>query len=149
MEPLSSQHKTDQSDKTQQVSASTSAPTAALAAESQTKTPKLNNLFQQLPQDQSQEQFEALLTQPGVKLERIVSNGQSTPEGEWYDQAWDEWVMILQGEAGLLIEGQQTLQMRPGDSILLPAHCRHRVEWTSPEQTTIWLALHLGDGCTD
>lgn len=155
MEPLSSRHKTDQSDKTQQVSASTkvrastSAPTAALAAESQTKTPKLNNLFQQLPQDQSQEQFEALLTQPGVKLERIVSNGQSTPEGEWYDQAWDEWVMILQGAAGLLIEGQQTLQMGLGDSILLPAHCRHRVEWTSPEQTTIWLALHLGDGGTD
>lgn len=110
---------------------------------------QLKNLFQQLPNDKTQEHFEALLMQPGVKLERIVSNGQSTPEGEWYDQAWDEWVMILQGEAGLLIEGQETLHMKAGDSIMLPAHCRHRVEWTSEQQTTLWLALHLGDAVTD
>jgi len=114
--------------------------------------PSLINLLHHLPSDIEQEQFESLLTQPGVKLERIISNGQSTPEGEWYDQAWDEWVMILQGEAELLLElgkdqeiRQEKRTMTVGDSILIPAHCRHRVEWTSNKGPTIWLALHLGE----
>lgn len=104
----------------------------------------MNNLFAELPEDRAQEHFQEFLALPGVKLERIVSYGQSTPEGEWYDQDWGEWVMVLQGEAGLLLEQDHKLiHMKSGDQYFLPAHCRHRVEWTLKDQPTIWLALHL------
>ncbi|MDI3325019.1 cupin domain-containing protein [Pontibacterium granulatum] len=106
----------------------------------------MKSVLTDLPADKVQEHFEDLLTRPGVKLERIVTYGQATPPGEWYDQAWDEWVMIVQGEAKLLMaRDEQLLHMKPGDHVLLPAHCRHRVEWTPEGQTTIWLALHLGE----
>lgn len=106
----------------------------------------MKSMLTDLPADKAQEHFEELLTRPGVKLERIVTYGQATPLGEWYDQAWDEWVMVVQGEAKLLLElGDQLLHMKPGDHVMLPAHCRHRVEWTPDDQTTIWLALHLGE----
>ena len=80
-----------------------------------------------------------------IKLERIISTGQATPEGEWYDQESPEWVVLLRGEALLLFEGDtEAMRLGPGDYIHIPAHCRHRVEWTHPEQPTIWLALHYG-----
>ncbi|WP_370280741.1 cupin domain-containing protein [Pontibacterium sp.] len=106
----------------------------------------MKSMLTDLPADKAQEHFEDLLARPGVKLERIVTYGQATPAGEWYDQAWDEWVMVVQGEAKLLLEqGEQLLHMKPGDHVMLPAHCRHRVEWTPEDKTTIWLALHLGE----
>lgn len=106
----------------------------------------MKSMLNDLPTDKTQEHFEDLLMRPGVKLERIVTHGQATPPGEWYDQAWDEWVMVVQGEARLLLgQHEQLLHMKPGDHVLLPAHCRHRVEWTPEDQTTIWLALHLGE----
>lgn len=91
------------------------------------------------------EHFETLLERPGVRVERIISTGQATPEGEWYDQSWDEWVLLLSGEALLLLEGGAARRLLPGDALLLPAHCRHRVDWTSTDEPTIWLALHFGE----
>ncbi len=77
-------------------------------------------------------------------MERIVSLGQQTPPGEWYDQSDDEWVLLLSGAARLLIEGEsQASALQPGDCLLLPAHVRHRVEWTDPAQPTVWLAFHF------
>jgi cupin 2 domain-containing protein len=101
------------------------------------------NLLDDLPPAGSDEVFEPLLERAGVRLERIVSSGQSTPPDAWYDQGQDEWVMIVAGAARLCIEGQGVFDMKPGDSVFLPAHCRHRVEWTDPGQRTVWLALHL------
>lgn len=76
-------------------------------------------------------------------LQRIVSHGQATPPGEWYDQAEDEWVALLAGSAGLRIEGLPTpLELKPGDHLRLPAGLRHRVEWTSADPPAVWLALH-------
>jgi cupin 2 domain-containing protein len=103
---------------------------------------KAVNLLYGLPARRQDELFETLLLQPGFHLERILSWGQVTPDGEWYDQAQDEWVLLLGGAARLLVEGQKELALRPGDAVLLPAHHRHRVVWTDPEQTTVWLALH-------
>lgn len=100
------------------------------------------NLLSQLPAAQPNEVFESLLRHPGFHLERILSWGQVTPEGEWYDQAQNEWVLLLAGAARLLVEGQEALALGPGDAVLLPAHCRHRVIWTDPEKATVWLALH-------
>lgn len=109
--------------------------------------PELRNLFEiaTLPTG-AQELFEPLY-QSGqghrVLLERIVSSGQVTPPDEWYDQAWDEWVMLLQGEAELGWDGGPSQRLRAGDSLMIPAGRRHRVTFTSQEPPCIWLALHL------
>lgn len=107
----------------------------------------VNNLFSGIPADVPQEVSEILLEPPGFYLERIISCGQATPPGEWYDQETREWVVLLSGAAGLLFEGETEVRvMRPGDYVLIPAHCRHRVAWTDPAQKTVWLALHYREG---
>lgn len=101
------------------------------------------HLLDGLPPPGPDEVIEPLLERAGVRLERIVSSGQSTPPGAWYDQEQDEWVMVVAGAARLCIEGQGVFDMKPGDTVFLPARCRHRVEWTDPRQPTVWLALHV------
>lgn len=79
-----------------------------------------------------------------MRLERILSTGQSTSPGQWYDQDGDEWVVLLSGSAGLLVEGAKEISiMRPGDYLLIPPHTRHRVEWTEAGRETVWLAVHV------
>jgi len=79
-----------------------------------------------------------------VRIERIVSTGQVTPEGQWYDQETDEWVLVVAGAARLRIEGEEAdRELTEGDWMLLPAHCRHRVTWTRAEPPTIWLAVRF------
>ena len=103
------------------------------------------NLFADLPAGAAEEVFSDLLKRPGVRIERIVSTGQASPPDFWYDQAWDEWVVLLSGGAGLIIEGQPELNLSPGDYVFLPAHTRHRVSWTAVDQATVWLAVHIGE----
>ncbi len=104
----------------------------------------IRNLFQEIPESTVNEIIELLLKTDHCKLERIVSRGQKTPPGEWFDQEMNEWVILLSGSAGLLLEGEtDAYTMRPGDYIHIPAHRRHRVEWTDPKQKTVWLALHF------
>lgn len=103
------------------------------------------NIFANLPKALPDEVMETLAEVGSVRIERIVSNGQATPEGEWYDQGWDEWVLLLAGSAGLLIENEGAERtLRAGDYLMIPAHCRHRVAWTDPREKTIWLAVHIG-----
>lgn len=107
-------------------------------------TPIVANLFASLPPGGGAEQTQALLARPGLKIERIVSHGQTTPPGRWYDQDQDEWVLVVTGAATLKFETDLTpCRLGPGDYLLIPAHCRHRVEWTDPKVATVWLALHL------
>jgi cupin 2 domain-containing protein len=104
------------------------------------------NLLAAIPGELPGELFETLLERPGCRVERIVSRAHATPEGQWYDQGWDEWVLLLKGAAALQIDGEASLhELHPGDYLLLPAHRRHRVAWTAAEGDTVWLALHLGD----
>lgn len=105
----------------------------------------LRNIFADLAADTGEERFEALLDRPGLRIERIVSTGHASPPGFWYDQPHDEWVLLLRGSAGLAIDGEAELTLRPGDFVLLPAHCRHRVSWTSDTEPTVWLAVHVDD----
>ncbi|SPA24625.1 conserved hypothetical protein, RmlC-like cupin domain [Cupriavidus taiwanensis] len=101
------------------------------------------NLFASVPAGAAQEIFEPLLQRPGLRIERIVSNGQASPAGFWYHSAQVEWVLLLSGSAALEIEGQPgEHRMAPGDWLHLPAHCRHRVAWTDAGQPTVWLAVH-------
>lgn len=103
-----------------------------------------SSLLADLPENLAEERFETLLETGAFRLERILSLGHATPAGEWYDQARDEWVMLIQGAARLSIEGRDdALTLKPGDTVRLPARCRHRVEWTSPDDVTVWLALHF------
>jgi cupin 2 domain-containing protein len=103
----------------------------------------LGNIYADLAASRETEQFTDLLAAPGLRLERIVSLGQATPPGEWLDQERAEWVILLRGTARLLFEGEANARdLKPGDHVAIPAHCRHRVEWTAPDEPTIWLALH-------
>ena len=102
------------------------------------------NLFRGIPRALPGELIEPLLETPAVRLERIVSAGHATAPGTWYDQARDEWVVLLRGSARLRIEGEAAARtLRPGDYLLIPAHCRHRVEATDASGPTVWLALHV------
>jgi cupin 2 domain-containing protein len=95
---------------------------------------------------QAEELVEILMEAPGLRLERIVSTGQATAEGDWYDQAWDEFVVLVSGAARLRIEGEdEDRRLEAGDWILLPAHCRHRVTWTQTALPSVWLAMHYED----
>jgi cupin 2 domain-containing protein len=103
----------------------------------------INNLFTHITQASDSEVFETLLQTDALKLERVVSTGQATPPGQWYDQDRDEWVVLLSGSAGLLFDGERDIRvLKPGDYLLIPAHTRHRVEWTETVTETVWLALH-------
>lgn len=103
------------------------------------------NLFAALPAASREEVVDALVQASDIQIERIVSTGQVTPPGQWYDSAREEWVALLAGAARLRFEdemGERTLA--PGDWLHIPAHARHRVEWTDPARPTVWLAVHFG-----
>jgi cupin 2 domain-containing protein len=103
----------------------------------------VGNLFADLPSHASAELVDVLVTARGVRVERIVSTGQATPPGQWYDQATDEWVVVLAGRARLRVEGEHDVrELNPGDHVVLRAHVRHRVESTDPSMPTVWLAVH-------
>ncbi|HEX5328286.1 MAG TPA: cupin domain-containing protein [Acetobacteraceae bacterium] len=108
-----------------------------------------DNLLAALPGGAMQEQFTAILSSPHVRIERIVSTGQSSPPGFWYDQDWDEWVLLIAGSAGLRIEQEgHTRPLRPGDHVTIPAHVRHRIDWTDCTKPTVWLAVHCLSAAT-
>ncbi|AOY90673.1 cupin [Cupriavidus sp. USMAA2-4] len=105
------------------------------------------NLFAGVPVGAADEVFTALLERRGLKIERIVSNGQASPPGFWYDSQQEEWVLLLEGSAAVQIEGEAAPRLlQPGTWLRLPAHCRHRVAWTEAGRPTVWLAVHY-DGC--
>ena len=102
----------------------------------------MRNLFADIPNDLTNEVFETLLTATGFRIERIVSYGQASPESFWCDQNEHEFVLLLKGAARLRLENDgQLVELKPGDFLNIPAHRRHRVDWTTPDEPTIWLAV--------
>ena len=102
------------------------------------------NIFTAGPNVLAAEQTLELYSAPNITIEKIVSTGQASPVGFWFDQGWTEWVILLSGSAGLLVEGEASIRtLRPGDFLELAAHVRHRVEWTAADQPTVWLAMHI------
>jgi cupin 2 domain-containing protein len=106
----------------------------------------LSNLLADLPDHLPDELVTTLLESADVRIERIISHGHTSPEDFCYDQEQHEWVVVLRGAARLRIQDQeQVIEMKPGDFVNIPAHTKHRVEWTAPDEPTIWLAIHYGD----
>jgi cupin 2 domain-containing protein len=104
---------------------------------------KLENIFNIKNINGDKEIFEILAKGNGdFKIERIISHGQTTPADEWYDQDAEEWVMVLQGDAKILFEDGTVLDLSTGNYILIKAHCKHRVIYTSNGPPCIWLAIH-------
>jgi cupin 2 domain-containing protein len=105
---------------------------------------KSGDLLADVPGNSAEEKISVIAQTPGARIERIVSTGQASPPGFWYDQNSTEWVFLISGSAGLLIEGESESRiLRPGGYVEIPPHARHRVEWTDADQPTVWLALHL------
>ncbi|KJH67804.1 cupin domain-containing protein [Chromobacterium violaceum] len=102
-----------------------------------------NNLFDHIPGELPEEWCQEILSGgQGFRMERIVSNGHCSPDGFWYDQDEHEWVSLLSGAAILeFAEPDQQMRLEPGDAVMIPAHRRHRVAWTDPEQRSVWLAV--------
>lgn len=105
---------------------------------------KVGNLLDKLPAAKRAEAFTELLARPGIRLERIVSRGQATPEDEPMVQERDEWVLLLEGAAGLRIEDSDEVRLGRGDHVWIAAGQKHWVTWTAKDRATVWLAIHLG-----
>jgi cupin 2 domain-containing protein len=100
------------------------------------------NLFATIPEELRDELFTSLAQGKNTNIKRIVSRGHSSPDRGWYDQADNEWVLVLKGEARLLFENHADVHLGLGDYINIPAHTRHKVAWTTPASETVWLAVH-------
>lgn len=102
----------------------------------------VGNLFEDIPANLPDELAQTLLNRKIIRIERIISKGHSSPDGFWYDQEEDEWVLLLAGSAGLQFEHEtEPRVLKPGDHLYIPAHCRHRVAWTDRVANSIWLAV--------
>ncbi len=102
---------------------------------------EIKNIFENIPQKLEEELFETLAQKGKFKIERIISEGQTTPENQWYDQDEDEFVLLLQGKAELLFEDGEKVKMQKGDYVIIPAHKKHRVVFTSKDEKCVWLTV--------
>jgi len=105
--------------------------------------PEVANLLTDLPEAKGAEAFDDLLKRPGIRIERIVSRGQATPKDGPMVQDWDEWVVLLEGAAGIRVEDSAEVRLAPGDHLLIAAGQKHWVTWTARDRPSVWLAVHL------
>lgn len=103
--------------------------------------PTSAGIFDGLPQTLPEELIEVLVQAGQVRIERILSQGHSSPDSGWYDQSEHEWVLVLRGAGRIEFEDGNELALQAGDHVAIPAGCRHRVVWTDPDQITVWLAV--------
>lgn len=101
----------------------------------------MKNLLINLPRWIAEEAVEPLAGNRHTRIERIISTGHRSPPDFWYDQCENEWVTVIAGSGEVVFESGEKFRMNPGDHLFIPAHTRHRVEWTSPEEPTVWIAV--------
>ena len=104
----------------------------------------IGNLFDELPQHLPKEVVQTLIRAADVRIERIISHGHASAPDFWHDQPQHEWVIVLKGAARLQFEDGD-VEMVVGDFINIPAFTRHRVDWTTPDEPTVWLGVRYGD----
>jgi cupin 2 domain-containing protein len=102
----------------------------------------MKNIFSSLPDKLEHELFEKLLRHKNIKIERIVSQGHTSLENDWYDQKENEWVIVLEGSGSILFASGEEVHLKKGDYLNIPAQTRHKVTWTDPNNITIWLAIY-------
>jgi cupin 2 domain-containing protein len=102
---------------------------------------KVENIFKNLNPDFNNEISEILFSENNIRIEKIISTGQISPEGFWYDQEETEWIILLKGKASLKFQDGQMLNLKEGDYLSIPPHLKHKVEYTTKESETIWLAV--------
>ena len=102
----------------------------------------MKSLLKNIPENISKELFETLVESEHIHIERIISKGHTSPKNGWYNQGKNEWVLLLKGAARLEFEDGCEMSMAPGDCLEIPAGVKHRVAWTTPEQETVWVAIH-------
>ncbi|MFM2311655.1 MAG: hypothetical protein RLZZ04_931 [Cyanobacteriota bacterium] len=102
---------------------------------------EIKNIFELPEKLPATELFETLWHDDQISFKRIISTGQTTPVGEWYDQEQNEWLIVLQGSGELSYEDNSRIKLTTGDYLFIPAHQKHRVEYTSTEPTCIWLTV--------
>ncbi|MBX7043303.1 MAG: cupin domain-containing protein [Ignavibacteria bacterium] len=105
--------------------------------------PKGNIFDNVAPSKSGFEAFEKLAGTTAAHVERIISNGQKTPEGKWLQQERNEWVVLIDGNAGLSFDDGEKLDLKPGDYVFIPKDTKHRVDYTSEDPPCIWLAFHF------
>lgn len=105
----------------------------------------VKNIFDELPQHFPKELVQILVRAADVRIERIISHGHASPADFWYDQPQHEWVIVLKGAARLQFEDGMT-EIKVGDFINIPAFKKHRVDWTTPDEPTVWLGVRYGEG---
>jgi cupin 2 domain-containing protein len=110
----------------------------------------VTNILRPFESKPETEVLETFVATDHFLFERVVSCGHASPPGMWVDQPRDEWIVLLSGEARLRFQtGDEVVDLKPGDAMKIPAHCRHRVDWTSPDHETVWLALHYDSADED
>ncbi len=102
---------------------------------------KVSSLLSNLPVDMTDEAFEDIVLSDSVRIERIVSQGHTSPEHGWYDQVENEWVMVVKGAGEITFEDGTVLTLNEGEHVTIPAHTKHKVSHTPIDQQTIWLAV--------
>lgn len=115
-----------------------------LGSPSEQVAASIQNIFDNLPQHLPRELVQILIRAADVRIERIISHGHASPADFWYDQAQHEWVIVLKGAARLQFEDAM-VEMNPGDFINIPAFKKHRVDWTTPDEPTVWLGVRYGE----
>jgi len=112
--------------------------------------PAINNIFKKIPANLEDEYFENILKNKNFSLERIITEGQTTPRGRWLCEDTNEWVLLVSGSAKLMFKSDGHIQaLIPGDHLIIPTGTYHRVEWTDPDVKTVWLALHYSTNVKD
>jgi cupin 2 domain-containing protein len=107
---------------------------------------KMGSLLEGIPAELPEEFFDTICSTACVKIERIVSKGHASPKDFWYDQDWNEFVLVVQGSAGVKFEGEDDLVvLKAGDYLNISPHVKHRVGWTDSSCETIWLAVHYSN----
>jgi cupin 2 domain-containing protein len=103
----------------------------------------MGSILEGIPIELSEELFDTICSTDSIKIERIVSRGHASPEGFWYDQEKNEFVLVVRGSAGLKLGNKdEIVALKTGDYYIIESHVKHRVEWTDPTCETIWLAVH-------
>ncbi|MDB2562606.1 cupin domain-containing protein [Sulfurimonas sp.] len=104
---------------------------------------QVTNIFDNIPKELDAELFQDILVKDNLKIQRIVSQGESTNDDKWYIQEDDEWVIVLQGKATISFIDESDINLNSGDYIHIPANKKHKVSWTSSTEQTVWLAVHF------